>query len=87
MSLGNKLMALGQWIEKRFPEKLTATEVKARMRTIEVDLEYVNQERKSHETRLAALADRVAALEVKAETFNSDINKTKVMLLTQRQTR
>jgi hypothetical protein len=59
MSLGNKLMALGQWIEKRFPEKLTATEVKARMRYHALE-SGVEAGRKCHEDDV--LLNLVAAL-------------------------
>jgi predicted nucleic acid-binding Zn-ribbon protein len=87
MSLGNKLMALGQWIEKRFPEKLTAAEVNARYDALESAVEVVARRSATQDEVIQNLVTRLVELEKRAETFNSDINKTKVMLLTQRQTR
>jgi predicted nucleic acid-binding Zn-ribbon protein len=87
MSLGNKLMALGQWIEKRFPEKLTATEVNERYHALESGVEAVARRAASQDDVLQNLVARVVELEKKADTLNSDVNKAKIMLLTQRQTR
>lgn len=86
MSLSKTLVSLGTWIEKHFPEKLTAAEVNARYADMESAVaEAARRAQHANETNIG-LQVRVAELEKQCATFTSDMNKTKIMLLTQRQT-
>lgn len=93
MSLSKTLISLGTWIEKHFPERLTAEEVHAQFSRYEATMTSLEELQgelgrcvKTQNDYIGALQARVAELEKKSELFNSDMNKTKIMLLTQRQT-
>lgn len=93
MSLSKTLVALGTWIEKHFPEKLTASEVNAHIQDIctaqTEQAEKIGDVARGIQAQneyIATLVTRLADLEKKSEMFTSDMNKTKIMLLTQRQT-
>jgi hypothetical protein len=86
MALSKTLISLGNWIEKHFPEKLTASEVREQIAKIEYSAADNARGIQSQNEVIGTLVSRIAELEKKAETLNSDMNKTKVMLITQRQT-
>jgi hypothetical protein len=86
MALAKTLVALGNWIESHFPEKVTAAEIETRILTIEGQLGVSGSVGVQHQELIAGLQARVAELERKAELTTSEMNKTKIMLLTQRQT-
>jgi hypothetical protein len=85
MALSKTLIALGNWIEKRFPEKLTAGEVREQIAKIEYATADNARGIQTQNEVIGSLVARIVELEKKAETLNSDMNKTKVMLITQRQ--
>lgn len=86
MSLAKTLVTIGNWIEKHFPEKITAAEIEHRVQCVESALGQVARANVTQDEVIANLVARVVELEKKNELFTSDMNKTKIMLLTQRQT-
>lgn len=93
MSLSKTLVSLGTWIEKHFPEKLTAGEVHAQFRRYEATMTSLEELQgelgrriNTQNESIGALVARIAELEKQNAVFTSDMNKTKIMLLTQRQT-
>jgi cell division protein FtsB len=93
MPIAKTLVALGNWIEKHFPEKITTSEVYSVVRAVEARHLEVETLMGGHADRLQSLAEanevlkgRVAELEKKTEAYTSEANKMKIMLLTQRQT-
>lgn len=85
MALAKTLVALGNWIEAHFPEKITAAEIEHRVQSVESALGQVARANVTQDEVIASLVTRVVELEKQNATFTSDMNKTKIMLLTQRQ--
>jgi hypothetical protein len=90
MALGKWLVQIGVWIETHFPAKINAAEVEQRIAAIENEVgnvsRLVEDIKKVYFTRLELQSEQIAALEKVSQSFTSDINKTKLMLLNQRQT-
>lgn len=87
MAVGKTLMALGAWIEKRFPEKVSAAEVYKDIDALATAVAELAKLFHDHKQEIAPYLSRISDLEKKAENFSSDISKTKLMLITQRQAR
>lgn len=85
MGLSKTLIALGTWIDKRFPEKLTASVVSDTLAKIEYSISDIARRVQEVQELATATANRVGELEKKFDVVNSDMTKTKLMLMTQRQ--